>query len=40
MRVYTEYFTDSTISNTKAEPTNSEFIAMVADKLRIEAKIS
>ncbi|MED1917110.1 sporulation transcription factor Spo0A [Bacillus thuringiensis] len=29
-----------TISNTKAKPTNSEFIAMVADKLRIEAKIS
>jgi two-component system response regulator (stage 0 sporulation protein A) len=28
-----------TISNTKAKPTNSEFIAMVADKLRIEAKI-
>ncbi len=29
-----------TISITKAKPTNSEFIAMVADKLRIEAKIS
>jgi len=29
-----------TVSNTKAKPTNSEFIAMVADKLRIEAKIS
>lgn len=29
-----------TISNSKAKPTNSEFIAMVADKLRIEAKIS
>lgn len=29
-----------TISNTKAKPTNSEFIAMVADKLRIEARIS
>ncbi|WP_232696114.1 sporulation transcription factor Spo0A [Brevibacillus daliensis] len=29
-----------TVSHTKAKPTNSEFIAMVADKLRIEAKIS
>ncbi|GAA4709737.1 sporulation transcription factor Spo0A [Brevibacillus fulvus] len=29
-----------TISNTKAKPTNSEFIAMVADKLRIEHKVS
>jgi len=28
-----------TVSNAKAKPTNSEFIAMVADKLRIEAKI-
>ncbi|AYB38818.1 MULTISPECIES: sporulation transcription factor Spo0A [Brevibacillus] len=29
-----------TVSNTKAKPTNSEFIAMVADKLRIEHKVS
>lgn len=28
-----------TVSNSKAKPTNSEFIAMVADKLRIESKI-
>lgn len=28
-----------TVSNTKAKPTNSEFIAMVADKLRIEDKV-
>lgn len=28
-----------TISMTKAKPTNSEFIAMVADKLRIEHKV-
>lgn len=29
-----------TVNSNKAKPTNSEFIAMVADKLRIEAKIS
>ena len=29
-----------TISNDKGKPTNSEFIAMVADKLRLEMKIS
>ncbi|WP_100404744.1 sporulation transcription factor Spo0A [Bacillus solitudinis] len=29
-----------TVSHTKAKPTNSEFIAMVADKLRIEHKVS
>jgi two-component system response regulator (stage 0 sporulation protein A) len=29
-----------TVSMSKAKPTNSEFIAMVADKLRIETKIS
>ncbi|MFG6118578.1 MULTISPECIES: sporulation transcription factor Spo0A [Thalassobacillus] len=29
-----------TISNTKAKPTNSEFIAMVADRLRLEHKAS
>ncbi|RKD25593.1 sporulation transcription factor Spo0A [Ammoniphilus oxalaticus] len=28
-----------TVSNTKAKPTNSEFIAMVADKLRIEHQV-
>jgi two-component system, response regulator, stage 0 sporulation protein A len=28
-----------TINVTKAKPTNSEFIAMVADKLRIEHKV-
>lgn len=28
-----------TVSNTKAKPTNSEFIAMVADKLRLEHKV-
>lgn len=28
-----------TVSNSKAKPTNSEFIAMVADKLRIEDKV-
>jgi two-component system response regulator (stage 0 sporulation protein A) len=27
-----------TINNNKAKPTNSEFIAMVADKLRLEYK--
>jgi hypothetical protein len=29
-----------TVNIGKSKPTNSEFIAMVADKLRIEAKIS
>jgi two-component system, response regulator, stage 0 sporulation protein A len=29
-----------TVSQSKAKPTNSEFIAMVADKLRIEHKVS
>ncbi|WP_332695904.1 sporulation transcription factor Spo0A [Halalkalibacter lacteus] len=29
-----------TVSHSKAKPTNSEFIAMVADKLRIEHKVS
>ncbi|WP_018923837.1 sporulation transcription factor Spo0A [Salsuginibacillus kocurii] len=29
-----------TISSTKAKPTNSEFIAMIADKLRLEHKVS
>ncbi len=29
-----------TIRNEKGRPTNSEFIAMVADKLRLENKIS
>ncbi|HSH24949.1 MAG TPA: sporulation transcription factor Spo0A [Massilibacterium sp.] len=29
-----------TVSMTKAKPTNSEFIAMVADKLRIEHKVT
>ncbi|MFZ5353545.1 MAG: sporulation transcription factor Spo0A [Bacillota bacterium] len=29
-----------TIHNTKGKPTNSEFIAMIADKLRLELKIS
>ena len=29
-----------TIHNVKGKPTNSEFIAMIADKLRIELKIS
>ncbi|KYD20477.1 sporulation transcription factor Spo0A [Caldibacillus debilis] len=29
-----------TVSMTKAKPTNSEFIAMVADKLRLEHKVS
>jgi two-component system response regulator (stage 0 sporulation protein A) len=29
-----------TVSNSKAKPTNSEFIAMVADKLRIEHHVS
>jgi two-component system, response regulator, stage 0 sporulation protein A len=29
-----------TVSNSKAKPTNSEFIAMVADKLRIEHQVS
>jgi two-component system, response regulator, stage 0 sporulation protein A len=28
-----------TVSNSKAKPTNSEFIAMVADKLRIENRV-
>ena len=28
----------NTISATKVKPTNSEFIAMIADKLRIEMK--
>lgn len=27
-----------TVHNTKGKPTNSEFIAMVADKLRLEHK--
>ena len=27
-----------TVSSTKAKPTNSEFIAMIADKLRLEYK--
>ena len=29
-----------TVSMSKAKPTNSEFIAMVADKLRLEHKAS
>ncbi|WP_392391818.1 sporulation initiation factor Spo0A C-terminal domain-containing protein [Paenibacillus antibioticophila] len=29
-----------TINISKSKPTNSEFIAMVADKLRIEHKVS
>ncbi len=29
-----------TISNTKGKPTNSEFISMIADKLRLQLKIS
>lgn len=29
-----------TVSTSKAKPTNSEFIAMIADKLRLEAKVS
>jgi two-component system response regulator (stage 0 sporulation protein A) len=29
-----------TVSNSKAKPTNSEFIAMVADKLRLENRVS
>lgn len=29
-----------TISNSKGKPTNSEFIAMIADKLRLELKIA
>jgi len=28
-----------TINTTKAKPTNSEFIAMIADRLRIERKV-
>lgn len=38
MDTISKYF-GYTISNTKAKPTNSEFIAMVADKLRIEDKV-
>ncbi len=30
----------NTISATKGKPTNSEFIAMTADKLRLEMKIA
>ena len=30
----------NTISATKGKPTNSEFIAMIADKLRLEMKIA
>ena len=29
-----------TIHNNKGKPTNSEFIAMIADKLRLEQKVS
>lgn len=29
----------NTVNSTKAKPTNSEFIAMVADKLRLETKV-
>ena len=29
-----------TVSAAKAKPTNSEFIAMIADKLRLKMKIS
>ncbi|WP_301331711.1 sporulation initiation factor Spo0A C-terminal domain-containing protein [Bacillus cereus] len=32
--------TSYTVSMSKAKPTNSEFIAMVADKLRLEHKAS
>jgi two-component system response regulator (stage 0 sporulation protein A) len=35
--VLTSYF-GYTIHNTKGKPTNSEFIAMIADKLRLELK--
>ncbi|MDW5298981.1 MAG: sporulation initiation factor Spo0A C-terminal domain-containing protein, partial [Sedimentibacter sp.] len=29
-----------TIHNNKGKPTNSEFIAMIADKLRLEQRVS
>ena len=28
-----------TVSNTKGKPTNSEFIAMIADRIRLQRKI-
>jgi len=27
-----------TVSNTKGKPTNSEFIAMIADRIRLQSK--
>ncbi|MEG1773267.1 MAG: sporulation initiation factor Spo0A C-terminal domain-containing protein [Oscillospiraceae bacterium] len=35
--ILTSYF-GYTIHNTKGKPTNSEFIAMIADKLRLQLK--
>ena len=37
--VLQEYF-GFTVSGTKGKPTNSEFISMVADKLRLELKMA
>jgi two-component system response regulator (stage 0 sporulation protein A) len=39
VEMMTEFF-GYTINLERGKPTNSEFIAMVADKLRIEAKVS
>ncbi|MFR5264025.1 sporulation initiation factor Spo0A C-terminal domain-containing protein [Clostridium sp.] len=36
-RIITSFYT---IHNDKGKPTNSEFIAMVADKLRLKNKVS
>jgi two-component system, response regulator, stage 0 sporulation protein A len=38
--IYQRALFGNTVNVGKSKPTNSEFIAMVADKLRIEAKIS
>ena len=37
--VLSSYF-GYTIQNTRGKPTNSEFIAMISDKLRLQLKIS
>ena len=39
VEVLSEYF-GYTIQNTRGKPTNSEFIAMISDKLRLQLKIS
>lgn len=38
MKFFDAFFKRITILTSKGKPTNSEFIAMIADKLRLELK--